>query len=83
MVREVMVRETGPFTLDAGKLSELGITPREHEVLALIAQGLSNREIGEKLYVSHRTVSTHLYRIYPKLRINARGQLGSALQATS
>jgi DNA-binding NarL/FixJ family response regulator len=46
------------------------------------AEGLSNREIGQKLFVSPRTVSTHLYRIYPKLGISARGKLASALEAT-
>ena len=46
------------------------------------AQGLSNREIGQKLFVSPRTVSTHLYRIYPKLGISARSQLTAALSET-
>ena len=50
-VKEVRVRDDGPFTLNAEKLKELGITPREHEILGLIAAGLSNREIGEKLFV--------------------------------
>ena len=44
-------------------------------------EGLSNREIGQKLFVSPRTVSTHLYRIYPKLGISARGELASALSS--
>jgi hypothetical protein len=41
----------------------------------LTAEGLSNREIGQKLFVSPRTVSAHLYRTYPKLGISARGEL--------
>jgi DNA-binding NarL/FixJ family response regulator len=47
----------------------------------LAAEGLFNREIGQKLFVSPRTVGTHLYRIYPKLGISVRGELGSALGA--
>jgi DNA-binding NarL/FixJ family response regulator len=45
----------------------------------MAATGLSNREIGQKLYLSHRTVESHLYRIFPKLGITSRSQLRSAL----
>jgi len=58
------------------------LTAQELQIAQLGAEGLSNREIGHKLFVSPRTVSTHLYRIYPKLGISARGQLASALEAT-
>ena len=57
------------------------LTAQELQIAQLAAEGLSNREIGQKLFVSPRTVSTHLYRIYPKLGISARGQLASALEA--
>jgi DNA-binding CsgD family transcriptional regulator len=46
---------------------------------ALAAEGLCNREIGQRLCLSHRTISTHLYRAFPKLRITSRGELGSTL----
>ena len=59
------------------------LTAQELQITQLAAQGLSNREIGQKLFVSPRTVSTHLYRIYPKLGISARGELASALGSTS
>jgi DNA-binding CsgD family transcriptional regulator len=59
------------------------LTAQEWQIAQLAAEGLSNREIGQKLFVSPRTVSTHLYRIYPKLGISARGELPSALAATS
>jgi NarL family two-component system response regulator LiaR len=52
VIREVQVRVGGPFVLDAGKLKEVGLTAREHEILALIAQGLSNREIGEDAFLA-------------------------------
>jgi DNA-binding CsgD family transcriptional regulator len=74
VVREVRVRDGGPFVLDAGKLKELGLTPRELEILGLIAQGLSNREIGEKLFVSENTVKTHSSRVFEKLSVNRRVQ---------
>ena len=74
VIREVRVPEGGPFALDAGKLKELGITPREHEILGLIAEGLSNREIGERLFVSENTVKTHSSRLFEKLGVNRRVQ---------
>jgi ATP/maltotriose-dependent transcriptional regulator MalT len=55
------------------------LTAQELQIAQLAADGFSNREIGERLYLSHRTISTHLYRIFPKLGITARGQLGAAL----
>jgi len=50
------------------------ITKREHEILALIAAGLSNREIAERLFVSENTVKTHSSRLFEKLRVNRRTQ---------
>ena len=45
----------------------------------MAADGLSNREIGQQLFISHRTVGTHLYRIFPKLGITSRSQLHAVL----
>jgi DNA-binding CsgD family transcriptional regulator len=45
----------------------------------MAAEGLSNREIGQRLYLSHRTVGSHLYRLFPKLGITTRSQLRAAL----
>ncbi len=45
------------------------------QIASLAAKGLSNREIGERLFLSHRTIGSHLYRIFPKLEITARAQL--------
>jgi ATP/maltotriose-dependent transcriptional regulator MalT len=59
------------------------LTAQELQIAQLAAKGLSNREIGQKLFVSPRTVSTHLYRTYPKLEISTRGELASALGHTS
>jgi len=66
--------ETVPFVPDDARLRETGLTPREHEVLGLIAEGLSNREIGERLFVSENTVKTHSARLFDKLQVNRRLQ---------
>jgi DNA-binding CsgD family transcriptional regulator len=51
------------------------LTAQELQIVQLVAEGLSNREIGQKLYLSRRTVESHLYRAYPKLGITSRAQL--------
>ncbi len=71
--REVPV-PAQPFVLNEGRLRELSITPRELEILDLIAQGLSNREIAEKLFVSENTVKTHSSRLFDKLSAKRRTQ---------
>jgi len=55
------------------------LTAQELQIAQLAAQGLSNREIGQRLFLSHRTISTHLYRVFPKLGITSRGELSTAL----
>jgi DNA-binding CsgD family transcriptional regulator len=57
------------------------LTPQELQIAQMAAEGLSNREIGQQLYLSHRTVGSHLYRLFPKLGISSRGQLSSVLAA--
>jgi DNA-binding CsgD family transcriptional regulator len=56
------------------------LTAQELQIAALAAGGLSNREIGQRLYLSHRTVESHLYRVFPKLGITSRAQLSAVLQ---
>jgi DNA-binding CsgD family transcriptional regulator len=55
------------------------LSPQELQIASMAAQGLSNREIGQKLYLSHRTVASHLYRVFPKLGITSRAHLGRVL----
>ena len=62
----------GPFVRNAARLAQLGITPRELEILELIAAGLSNREIAERLFVSENTVKTHAGRLFGKLSARRR-----------
>jgi DNA-binding CsgD family transcriptional regulator len=55
------------------------LTAQELQIAQLAAAGLSNREIGHRLFLSHRTISTHLYRVFPKLGITSRAELSAAL----
>lgn len=61
-----------PGTLDV-------LTAQELQIVELAAEGMSNREIGQRLYLSHRTVESHLYRAFPKLGITSRAQLSAVL----
>ncbi len=74
VVKEVAVLATQPFALNEERLRELSITKRELEILELIAQGMSNREIAEKLFVSENTVKTHSSRLFDKLSAKRRTQ---------
>lgn len=65
----------GPeFILNETELQRLGISKREHEVLGLMAQGLSNQEIADKLFVSLNTIKTHSSNLFMKLEVSRRTQ---------
>lgn len=74
VVREVAVPVTGPFARNETQLEQLGITPRELEILEAMAAGLSNREMAERLFVSENTVKTHAARLFNKLSARRRTQ---------
>ena len=74
VVREVVVQPPADFVRDQQRVEALGITPRELEVLALIAQGLSNKEIADRACVSENTVKTHSSRVFAKLGARRRTQ---------
>ena len=76
VIREVSVPAppTVAFVLNAASVERLGVTPRELEILQLIAAGLSNREIAERLNVSENTVKTHSSRLFSKLDARRRTQ---------
>ncbi len=70
------------FAVDEGRRESLGITPREMEILGLVAEGLSNREIAERLFVSENTVKTHCSRAFDKLgarRLTEAVQMGKQM----
>jgi len=57
------------------------LTPQEREIARLAASGLTNKQIAERLFLSHRTVGAHLYQIYPKLGITSRAMLRDVLDS--
>jgi DNA-binding CsgD family transcriptional regulator len=59
------------------------LSAQELQIARLAAQGLSNREIGQRLYLSPRTVGSHLYRIFPKLGVSSRAELAGVLSAVA
>ena len=74
VVKEVLVPAERPFVPDTAQQQALGITPREMEILTLIARGFSNREIATQLFVSENTVKTHCARAFDKLGAARRTQ---------
>jgi DNA-binding CsgD family transcriptional regulator len=74
VIKEAPVSAAKPFTPDEKRREDLSITPRELEILELIARGMSNREIAEKLFVSENTVKTHSSRVFDKLGARRRTQ---------
>ena len=76
VVREVEVLVPAPaeFVRDEARVDALGLTPRELEILDLMAAGLSNQEIAERLFVSVNTVKTHSSRVFEKLEVRRRTQ---------
>lgn len=71
---QVPVQVSGPFVRNEKQLQQLGITPRELEILEALASGLSNREIAGRLNVSENTVKTHTSRVFDKLSARRRTQ---------
>lgn len=59
------------------------LTPQELQIAKMAAEGMSNREIGQRLFLSHRTVGSHLYRLFPKLGVTSRVQLSSVIDRHS
>lgn len=63
-----------PFERDVARVRELGLTPRELDILEVVAAGLSNKEIADRLFVSENTVKTHAARVFAKLGAKRRTQ---------
>ncbi len=74
VLKEVWCRQGSRSFWTSGSGMTLGITRREMEILELVAQGMSNREIAERLFVSENTVKTHCSRAFDKLGAKRRTQ---------
>ena len=75
------LRAAGQITPRAGDNVLNRLTPQELEIVSLAASGLTNKQIAERLFLSHRTVGGHLHRAFPKLGVTTRAALRDALVA--
>ena len=76
----ISVESAEVVALDQRSAERLGLTPRETEVLALVAAGRTNRQIGEVLYVSEKTASVHVSNILRKLGVSSRVDAAAVAQ---
>ena len=76
------LRASGERAAEPGNKPRPTLSPQELQIAQMAAAGLSNREIADRLFLSHRTVSGHLYRVYPKLGVVSRSELARALAET-
>ncbi len=74
MKKDKVVEVAAPVSVDQEKITSLGISDRELEVLQLISEGLSNFEIGERLFISESTIKTHVSSLFVKLDVKRRTQ---------
>lgn len=72
--KEIYITNTGDFVLNEKEIEKLSISKRELEVLQLMAEGLSNQEIAERLFVSLNTIKTHSSKVLEKLDVKRRTQ---------
>ncbi len=73
------LRASGERLAEPTKAPRQSLSPQELHIAQMAGSGLSNREIGDRLFLSHRTVGAHLYRVFPKLGIASRSELSAAL----
>ena len=76
----ISVEEPARVDLDETSISQLGLTPREAEVLTLVSGGRTNRQIGEELFVSEKTASVHVSNILRKLGVSSRVDAAAVAQ---
>jgi DNA-binding CsgD family transcriptional regulator len=79
VLREAGIRRGRRGPRDRPQFGWRSLTPAEQTIVTLVAQGLSNPQIGDRLYVSRRTVQTHLAHVFAKLDITSRAQLAAAV----
>ncbi|WP_220183083.1 helix-turn-helix transcriptional regulator [Sphaerisporangium album] len=76
------LRATGRSIRHGEATGMASLTPQQQEIARLAAAGLSNKQIGERLFLSPRTVANHLYQLFPKLGVASRAALRDALTTT-
>jgi DNA-binding NarL/FixJ family response regulator len=76
-----LLRSAGESSTQRSPSARDRLSPQELQIATLAATGLTNRQISQRLYLSHRTIGSHLYRIFPKLGITTRTQLADALSS--
>lgn len=74
MKKDKVIEVAAPVSVDQERIKNLGISERELEVLQLISEGLSNFEIGERLFISESTIKTHVSSLFVKLDVKRRTQ---------
>ncbi|MFY7911928.1 MAG: response regulator transcription factor [Emticicia sp.] len=74
IIEKEIVTKTTEFIINEEVMNELGISKRELEVLQLMADGLSNQEIAERLFVSLNTIKTHTSKVFEKMDVKRRTQ---------
>ncbi|TME18160.1 MAG: helix-turn-helix transcriptional regulator, partial [Chloroflexi bacterium] len=73
------LRASGERMAEPARAPRQSLSPQELQIAQMAASGLSNREIADRLFLSHRTVGAHLYHVFPKLGIVSRSELARAL----
>ncbi len=74
ITKPIVISTSAPAEIDETSIQQLGITNREYEVLELVAQGLSNQEIADRLFLSESTIKTHVSSLLTKLDAKRRTQ---------
>ncbi|MCP4664720.1 MAG: response regulator transcription factor [bacterium] len=77
----ILLRRVAVLALGRGETEEVHLTPREHEVVALLEQGLMNKEIARDLHVEVATVKNHVHNILDKLGVHTRGEAVARVRA--
>jgi len=72
--KQVYINNGPEFTINQTELDKLGLSKRELDVLQLMAEGLSNQEISERLFVSLNTIKTHSAKVFEKMEVKRRTQ---------
>ena len=79
--KEVIIEVPAPVEIDTEQIERIGISKREHEILILISEGLSNQQIADKLFISENTIKKHISNLFLKLDVERRTEAVSKAKA--